>query len=184
MDQTVSSQVRVLSSGPTRCMALPVYRADLNHPVTAAEHGNAASPARLDRADLTARRVGGCSTGRTEEAKAGGNAPDRPTSVWSEMAGTCVEPPSPGKANDDQRPLVDASRGGDSQEPSFNGHTSVPPSDAAIVRRVAGRPALGRPYEGLSRMKGNFHVRFLEGGGLATARLYSARIFLQQCLRR
>ena len=32
----------------------------------------------------------------------------------------------------------------------------------------------GWPYEGLSRMKGNFHVRFLEGGGLATARLYSA----------
>ena len=29
------------------------------------------------------------------------------------------------------------------------------------------------PYEGLSRMKGNFHVRFLEGGGPATARLYS-----------
>jgi len=25
----------------------------------------------------------------------------------------------------------------------------------------------------LSRMKGNFHVRFLEGGGLATARSYS-----------
>ena len=32
-----------------------------------------------------------------------------------------------------------------------------------------------RPYEGLSRMKGNFQVRFLEGGGLATARLYSAK---------
>ena len=26
---------------------------------------------------------------------------------------------------------------------------------------------------GLSRMKGNFHVRFLEGGGLATARSHS-----------
>ena len=34
-----------------------------------------------------------------------------------------------------------------------------------------------RPYEGLSRMKGNFHVRFLEGGGLATARLYSASVY-------
>ena len=30
------------------------------------------------------------------------------------------------------------------------------------------------PYEGLSRMKGNFHVRFLEGGGSVTARPYSA----------
>jgi len=29
------------------------------------------------------------------------------------------------------------------------------------------------PYEGLSRMKGNFHVRFLEGGGSVTARPYS-----------
>ena len=25
-------------------------------------------------------------------------------------------------------------------------------------------------------MKGNFHVRFLEGGGLATARLYSVKL--------
>ena len=33
----------------------------------------------------------------------------------------------------------------------------------------------GWPYEGLSRMKGNFHVRFLEGGGLATARLHSVK---------
>ncbi len=30
------------------------------------------------------------------------------------------------------------------------------------------------PYEGLSRMKGNFQVRFLEGGGQVTARLHSA----------
>jgi len=30
------------------------------------------------------------------------------------------------------------------------------------------------PSEGLSRMKGNFHVRFLEGGGLVTARSHSA----------
>jgi len=35
----------------------------------------------------------------------------------------------------------------------------------------------GGPYEGLSRMKGNFHVRFLEGGGPATARLYSAVLY-------
>ena len=30
------------------------------------------------------------------------------------------------------------------------------------------------PYEDTSRMKGNFHVRFLEGGGLVTARSHSA----------
>ena len=64
-----------------------MYRADLNHLGNIAEHGNAATSARPgDRADLTARRVGGSGIGRTEEAKASGNALDRPTSVWSEMA--------------------------------------------------------------------------------------------------
>src|SRR5207245_10429013 len=31
-------------------------------------------------------------------------------------------------------------------------------------------------WSDLSRMKGNFHVRFSEGGGLVTARLYSASV--------
>ena len=35
-------------------------------------------------------------------------------------------------------------------------------------------PYQGRPYEGSSRMKGNFHVRFLGGCGRATARAYPA----------
>ena len=35
-------------------------------------------------------------------------------------------------------------------------------------------PGQGRPYEGSSRMKGNFHVRFLGGRGRATARAYPA----------
>ena len=30
-------------------------------------------------------------------------------------------------------------------------------------------------WSDLSRMKGNFHVRFLEGGGLAIARRYSVK---------
>ena len=46
----------------------------------------------------------------TEEAKASGNALDRPTSVGSEMARKQAEPPYPGKANDDRRPSVGASR--------------------------------------------------------------------------
>jgi hypothetical protein len=72
---------------------LPVYRANLNHPVNVAEHGNAAGPARPhDRADLTARRVRGRSIGRTEEANASGNALDMPTSVWSILARELVEP--------------------------------------------------------------------------------------------
>jgi hypothetical protein len=94
-----------------RTSRLPVYRANLNHPVDLAEHGNAASPARpRDRADLTARRVRGRSLGMTEEANASGNALDRPTSVWSEMARKLGEPPYSGKANDDRRLSVDASR--------------------------------------------------------------------------
>ena len=72
---------------------LPVYRANLNHPVNLAEHGNAVGPARPhDRADLTARRVRGHSLGKTEEAKASGNALDRPTSVWSILARELAEP--------------------------------------------------------------------------------------------
>ena len=72
---------------------LPVYRADLNHPVNLAEHGNAVGPARpFDRADLTVRRARGHSIGMTEKAKASGNALDMPTSVRSEMARKPVEP--------------------------------------------------------------------------------------------
>ena len=36
----------------------------------------------------------------------------------------------------------------------------------------AGEPNQVRPYEDSSRMKGNFHVRFLGGRGRATARAY------------
>ena len=101
LSQKASSQARVLLSGPTRTNALPVYRANLNHPVNFAEHGNAASPARpRDRADLTARRVRGRSLGMTEEAKASGNALDMPTSVWSILARELVEPSKTKKAND------------------------------------------------------------------------------------
>ena len=101
LSQKASRQVRVLLNGPTRTKALPVYRANLNHPVKFAEHGNAASPARpRDRADLTARRVRGRSLGKTEKANASGNALDRPTSVWSILARELVEPSKTKKAND------------------------------------------------------------------------------------
>ena len=42
-----TQSVRVLLRNPTRTVALPVYRADLNHPVNVTEHGNAANPVRL-----------------------------------------------------------------------------------------------------------------------------------------
>jgi hypothetical protein len=103
------------------------------------------------------------------------NALDMPTSVGSEMAREYVEPLPTGKANDNRRPSVDASRGCCLKEHSVNGHTPVLSNGSTgKSNRVVGRPVWDRPYEGLSRMKGNFHVRFLEGGGSATTRLYSA----------
>jgi hypothetical protein len=39
---------------------------------------------------------------------------------------------------------------------------------------------LGPGWRDLSRMKGNFHVRFLEGDGLATARPYSVTFRLSR----
>ena len=78
---------------PDANLALPVYRAGLNHPADIAEHGKAVNPVRpRDRADLTVRRVRGNSIGMTEKAKASGNALDMPTSVWSELARTYAEP--------------------------------------------------------------------------------------------
>ena len=43
---------------------------------------------------------------------------------------------------------------------------------SSIEPRVG--PQQGQPYEGASRMKGNFHVRFFGGRGRATARAYPA----------
>jgi hypothetical protein len=58
-----------VSKSPDANLALPVYRANLNHPVNVTEHGNAANPVQShDRTDLTARRVRGRSIGMTEEA--------------------------------------------------------------------------------------------------------------------
>src|SRR5229473_5211186 len=82
-----------LGRTPTRAARLPVYRANLNHPVRSTEHGNAASLVRSRaRADLTARRVRRHSLGMTEKANASGNALDMPTSVWSILARELVEP--------------------------------------------------------------------------------------------
>lgn len=62
-------------------------------------------------------------------------------------------------------------------ESYVHGPSSVPPSGAPhVMRRVAGQPHRAWPYEDSSRMKGNFHVRFLEGGGLATACPHSLAI--------
>ena len=136
MNQKVSSPVRVLYLDPTRTPALPVYRANLNHPVRTAEHGKAANSARPSAwADLTARRVRERSIGKTEEAKAGGNAPDMPTLVWSEKARRYEEPLPTEKANDDRRLSVDAFRRRKLEE--------AWPTVAAYYYRPAAGPAQG-----------------------------------------
>ena len=82
-----------------------MYRANLNHPVRIAEHGNAADRARSrDRADLTARRVRDAALGGPKKPRPACNAPDMPTSVWSEMARKYAEPIQTEKANDDPEP--------------------------------------------------------------------------------
>jgi hypothetical protein len=112
-------------------------QANLNHPVEFAEHGNTANPVRpRDRADLTARRVRGRSFGKTEEAKASGNALDRPTSVRSEMARTPVESLAPRKANDGRRLSADASRSCCPRQHDQNDRRPVLPSGVRLVGRV------------------------------------------------
>ena len=67
------------------------------------------------------------------------------------------------------------------KEGSANGHLLVSPSCLIVLSRrkvlcpIGQRVSLDQEGSlfGLSRMKGNFQVRFLEGGGLATARFHS-----------
>jgi len=106
------------------------------------------SPGVRDRADLTARRVRGRSIGRTEKAKAGGNSPDKPTSVWSEMARTYEEPLSTGKANDDRRQPVDASRRYSPGGQRVYGHMSRLPNRSTYGRGSLAREAVGQPTPG------------------------------------
>src|SRR5712671_3623911 len=121
----------------------------------------------------------GAALGGPKKPRPACNALDMPTSVWSEMARKYAEPIPTEKANDDRRPSVDASQNRcprssgavrlhSSKAKWFGGQMFCAPSRGSA-------PESGWPYEGLSRMKGNFQVRFLEGGGLATARLYSAK---------
>ena len=71
----------------------PVYRANLNHPVSIAEHGKAVSLVPVWLLGRPYRKAGRRnSIGMTEKAKASGNALDMPTSVWSEMAREQAEP--------------------------------------------------------------------------------------------
>jgi hypothetical protein len=92
--KTVCSLVWVLTSGPNANITLPEYRANLNHPhVIVVEHGKAVEPART-RAGQTSPQGGSRATALRGPKKPRPvcNAPDMPTSVWSEMAREHVEP--------------------------------------------------------------------------------------------
>src|ERR1035438_4571818 len=64
------------------------------------------------------------------------NASDMPTSVWSNLARKNVEPPQSGRANDERRLSLGASRSCRPMERSENGHQPVLPSCARGVRCV------------------------------------------------
>ena len=145
-----------------------------------AEHGNAADPGSVpDQADLTARRVRGRSIGRTEEANASGNELDMLTSVWSEMAREQAEPPTHRRKQmtTDSRRLM---------RPGVVAPTEHDAKRLPVrIAKLAAHPDSGSfripreewPYEGSSRMKGNFHVRFLgecgRGNPPALTRLFA-----------
>jgi len=99
------------------------------------------------------------------------NALDTPTSVWSGRARTDVEPPQLGQPMTTDTCRLMRLKLLPLRSTAMNGHRSVLPSGSSIW--AAGHPRRVVLLPGLSRMKGNLHVRFLEGGGLATARLYS-----------
>ena len=124
---------------------------------------------------------GGAALGGPKKPTPACNALDMPTSVWSETARKHAEPIRTEKANDDRHPSVDASQhcaqGSNSVlrlRSSIAEWCGGSGSRSVVLRVNPQAKSQGWPYEGLSRMKGNFQVRFLEGGGLATARLHSA----------
>jgi hypothetical protein len=116
---------------------LPVYRADLTLPVSNAEHGNAAVLGHAGRG-RPYRKAGkaGAALGRPKKPKPGCNVPDMPTSVRSNMARKQVEAPQLGKANDERRLSLSASRSCRPKEHSVNAHRRVLPSCPRGLRCV------------------------------------------------
>jgi len=118
------------------------------------------------------------SIGMTEKAKASSNALDMPTSVWSEMAREHAEL----QTNRRKQMTTDSRRLMRSGvvAPTEHNAKRLPVSTAKLPAcQAAGRLAFvrERPYEGSSRMKGNFHVRFQGGCGRATACTYPTQDF-------
>jgi hypothetical protein len=152
---------------------LPVYRADLNLPVLNAEHGNAAVLGHAGRGRPNRKAgISGAALGRPKKPKPGCNAADMPTSVRSSMARKQVEPPLPGKANDERRPSLSASRSCCHMEHSVNGHRRVLPSCLRGLRCVpvahrilsgSGSPRTGLALARLEPCEGKLSRTVLRG---------------------
>ena len=86
------------------------------------------------------------------------NGSDTPTSIWSFLVRNSMEPYSLRRANDDRHPSIDASQ---TRREDRRGHRPLE-SRAKVAPLGVDRDIPDRicPWKGLSRMKGNFHVRF------------------------
>src|SRR5438046_6344625 len=85
------------------------------------------------------------------------NRADTPTSIWSFIVRNSMEPFLLGRANDDRRQSIDAS-----QSRRKDRRANRPPVSMAKVAPLGvdrDMPYRICPLKGLSRMKGNFHVR-------------------------
>ena len=86
------------------------------------------------------------------------NRADTPTSIWSLIVRKSMEPNLLGNANDDRRLSISASQSWRKDRHALR----LPISMAKVAPLGVGRDMPDRicPLKGLSRMKGNFHVRF------------------------
>jgi hypothetical protein len=147
---------------PDANVAPPVYRVDLTRPVVDAEHGKAVwKSSRLGcfQGKPTARQAQGITALRgSKKPKPLCNRVDTPTSIWSFIVRKSMEPFELGKANDDRRQSIGASQSRRQERCAIRPPVSMakvaPPGvDRGMPHRIC-------PLKGLSRMKGNFHVRF------------------------
>ena len=92
------------------------------------------------------------------------------TSVWSLITGELGEPPSRGNANDGQARTGWCALSRDERGVAASAYRE---GVTRFTRRTAS-PREGR-LRGLSRVKGNFHARFLGGGAAAMPPCYPAR---------
>jgi len=129
LNQKVCSRVGAFPIGPTRTDWLPVYRADLNHPVNLEQHGNAVCLARLAAGQTLPR--GGLGEWPWDDRRSqsrpvtGRICPRRSGLAGREKT---VEAPHPGKAIDKRRQPLDASRSWCPQGHGWSSGNSVSPS--------------------------------------------------------